>query len=135
MVYIDLNMVRCRVVPHPREWAWCGYQELMGLRQRFRIIDFERVLEALGGVRADEFRQHYEERIMERIAKDEMKREPEWTEAIAVGSERFVREMAQVIRGRQDLVINGTGETWTLKEAEIPYDAFPGSKTSCRDHC
>jgi len=135
MVYIDLNMVRCGVVPHPREWAWCGYQELMGLRQRFRILDFDRVLELFGGGSAAAFRQHYEALIQERIAKDQMKREPEWTEAIAVGSERFVREMAVAIRGRRRLVIEGAGQTWTLKEAEIPYAAFPGSKMSGKEVC
>jgi putative transposase len=103
MVYIALNMVRCGVVSHPREWPWCRYQELMGLRQRFRILDFERVLALLGGVSAAEFRQHYEALIKERIAKDERKREAQWTEAIAVGSEKFVREMAAVIKGRQQL--------------------------------
>ena len=133
MVYIDLNMVRCRVVPHPREWLWCGYQELMGLRQRFGILDVDRVLELLGGVSATAFRQHYEALIQERIAKDELKREREWTEAIAVGSEPFVREMAGVIRGRQRLLIEGEGDIWTLKEPQTPYSAFPGSKMSCRE--
>jgi putative transposase len=87
MVYIALNMVRCGVVSHPREWPWCGYHELMGLRKRFRILDFERVLELLGGVGALEFRQYYEALIGERIAKDELRREAQWTETIA---EEFV---------------------------------------------
>ena len=34
--YIELNMVRCGVVKHPREWDWVGYQEIMGHRQRYR---------------------------------------------------------------------------------------------------
>src|SRR5512134_3358353 len=55
MVYIGLNMVRCGVVRHPREWPWCGYQELMGMRQRFRILDFQRLLGLLGGVSPAEF--------------------------------------------------------------------------------
>ena len=131
LVYIDLNMVRCRVVAHPREWTWCGYQELMGLRERFRIVDSQRVLELLGGVSVEEFRQHYEELILERIAKDDLKRDPRWTEAIAVGSEGFVRQMAELIRGRQKLEINGTSGTWTLEEAEIPYGGFSRAKTSC----
>ena len=32
MKYIDLNMVRAGVVDHPQQWAWTGYQELMGQR-------------------------------------------------------------------------------------------------------
>ena len=87
------------------------------------------VLELLGGASATAFREHYEELINERIAKDELKREANWTEAIAVGSERFVREMADRIRGRQQLVIEGAGDSWTLKEPATPYIAFSGPET------
>jgi putative transposase len=41
MRYIDLNMVRARVVGHPTEWPWCGYQEISGRRRRYRILDLE----------------------------------------------------------------------------------------------
>jgi putative transposase len=46
--YIDLNMVRAGAVKHPRDWAWCGYHELVGLRTRYRLIDRARLLEAWG---------------------------------------------------------------------------------------
>ena len=37
--------VRAGVVEeHPREWAWTGYQELMGLRTRYRMVDQARLL-------------------------------------------------------------------------------------------
>jgi hypothetical protein len=29
LCYIELNMVRCGVVSHPREWEWVGYHELI----------------------------------------------------------------------------------------------------------
>jgi len=132
MVYIALNMVRCRVVPHPREWPWCGYQELMGLRQRFRILDLERILALLGVSNAAEFQKHYEAMIRERIAKDELKRDPRWTEAIAVGSEPFVRNVASRIVGRQQLEIGGGGDTWALKESAPPYIVFSGSEIECK---
>ena len=28
--YIELNMVRCGKVSHPRQWEWVGYHEIMG---------------------------------------------------------------------------------------------------------
>jgi REP-associated tyrosine transposase len=34
LCYIELNMVRARVVSHPREWEWVGYHEIMGERKR-----------------------------------------------------------------------------------------------------
>jgi hypothetical protein len=108
----------CQTEDFPRS-ARCGHQELMGLRQRFRILDFERILNLLGVVSAAEFRQHFEALIQERIAKDILKREPEWTEAIAVGTEKSVGDIAGVTRGRQHLVIESQRDTWTLKEAGL----------------
>jgi hypothetical protein len=33
-VYIELNMVRAGVVPHPAEWPWCSYTESIGVGSR-----------------------------------------------------------------------------------------------------
>ena len=121
MVYIALNMVRCGKVRHPREWAWSGYQELIGSRQRFRILDVDGLLRLLGNADLSEFRQHYESSIRERLAKDLVKREPQWTESIAVGSQAFVEQVEGQIKGRQVLEIQGAGDAWILKEAASPY--------------
>ena len=43
LCYIELNMVRCGVVTHPREWPWVGYHEIMGSRRRYRLIDLDRL--------------------------------------------------------------------------------------------
>ena len=102
MVYIALNMRRCGVVGHPREWPWCGYHELIGARRRYRVLDMDCVLQLFGDGSTVEFRDQYEAMIEKRIAKDLAKREPEWTESIAVGSEEFVRKVAQFIQGRQN---------------------------------
>ena len=45
--YVDMNMVRAGVVGHPSDWDWCGYREVAGLRERYRILDFERLVEKL----------------------------------------------------------------------------------------
>ncbi len=76
LVYLDLNMVRCGVVRHPSEWDWTGYSELMGLKKRNRLLDLKKLLELVGGTDGAAFRRHYEELVADRIAKDEMKREP-----------------------------------------------------------
>jgi putative transposase len=121
MVYIGLNMRRCGVAAHPRDWPWCGYHELSGSRRRYRILDMERVLELCGGISASEFRDNYEAMIEERIARDLAKREPQWTESIAVGSEAFIREVAKRIQGRQELEIRPEGLDWCLREAPPPF--------------
>ena len=49
MVYIELNMVRARVVSHPEQWRWCSYAELAGRRQRYRLVDRAELLLQAGG--------------------------------------------------------------------------------------
>ncbi len=46
--YIGLNMVRAGAVNHPAEWGACGYHELTGRRQRYRIVDVPLLLNCLG---------------------------------------------------------------------------------------
>jgi len=50
MKYIDLNLVRAGLVHHPSEWRWCGYDELTGGRQRYRLLDLDSVLEWQAGM-------------------------------------------------------------------------------------
>jgi putative transposase len=39
LVYIDLNMVRARVVTHPRSWTHSGYREIQNPPKRYGITD------------------------------------------------------------------------------------------------
>jgi hypothetical protein len=34
-------------VAHPRDWPWAGYQEIMGHRHRYRVLDFGTVVLAV----------------------------------------------------------------------------------------
>src|ERR1051326_1828562 len=58
IIYVELNMVRCRVVGHPCEWAWSGYGELMGRRKRNQLLDVEKLLWLLRCGSVTEFREH-----------------------------------------------------------------------------
>jgi hypothetical protein len=49
LMYIELNMVRCGVVKHPRDWEWVGYHEIVGERQRSRLLECGAVVPAVGG--------------------------------------------------------------------------------------
>jgi putative transposase len=47
LIYIDLNMVRAGVVAHPPEWAYGGYNEIQSPRERYALIDYERLRDLL----------------------------------------------------------------------------------------
>src|SRR6056297_3526567 len=46
-LYIDLNMVRAKVVKHPRKWEHGGYHEIVRPKQRYRTIDRKEVTRLL----------------------------------------------------------------------------------------
>ena len=132
LCYIELNMVRCGVVSHPREWAWVGYEEITDHRQRYRVVDLERLCWRLRAESTNEVRKHLEASLAERIARDDAKREPCWTESLAVGSREFLERIQPWILSRQEteIVESVEGKVWALQEAPIPYRAEMGPKTA-----
>jgi len=119
--YIDLNMVRAGVVSHPSEWDWCGYRELVGDRQRYRLLDQPEVLLWCGSGTIDNFRENYRQVIAESLAGRQLAREPWWTESIAVGRETFIKEIQSCTSNRVEFTIEETHTgQWSLREAREP---------------
>ena len=122
MKYIDLNMVRARVVDHPSEWGWCGYDELVGARQRYRLIDLDCVLERLGRKSRERFIQEYRRAVRASIREGKLEREALWTESIAVGSEEFTKRISERVRYRIRLERKEHQEgIWAVRELPVPY--------------
>ena len=60
--------------------------------------------------------------LAERIGRDQMKREPCWTESLAVGSAEFVERIKPLILSRLDTeIIEQSAERWVLQEAATAY--------------
>lgn len=47
LFYIDMNMIRAGVISHPSEWKHSGYHEIIGSKQRYRIINIKCLLNSL----------------------------------------------------------------------------------------
>ncbi len=117
--YIDLNMVRAGVVSHPNDWAWCGYHELVGNRQRFRVLDIERLVDLLGLSNRKSMAEIHQQRILESIKNSRLIREGIWTESIAVGSEEFLKEIISRTKKRKRFHIATTEDgDWYVKEEQ-----------------
>ena len=67
----------------------------MGSRKRYRVIDLERLCWHLRADNVEEVRKNLIASLAERIARDEVKREPCWTESLAVGSLGFVEKVIE----------------------------------------
>ena len=92
MLYVDMNMVRGGVVRSPEEWPFCGYNEIHDPRERYRIIDYQRLTELL---QVRDFRGVQELSrawVTDAVASQNHFRESKWTESIAAGTEGFVKD-------------------------------------------
>ena len=95
MIYIDFNMVRCGAVKHPKEWQFGGYSELLKPRKRYCVIDIPLLLKLFGFSNLDEFMLEYNQQINQRLESPIFKREPRWTEKVAVGDPEYVKAFQQ----------------------------------------
>ena len=118
--YIDLNMFRAGVVGHPREWRWCGHDELVGKRLRYRLPDHGCVLKWLK-MEGQQFLTRYAAEIAEAM-RERLRRDPVWTESVAVGGRAFVERVSGGVRNRRRLQTRKLSEDlWTVREAEAAY--------------
>jgi len=115
LYYIDLNMVRAGRVKHPAQWVCGGFHELAGRRQRYRILDVPCLLRCLEMKTEVEFRDWHLRTIEDVLASGPPVREPDWSRAVAVGDEAWVRRLAgRVTTGRCQV---------TALAAPTPFDA------------
>jgi len=92
LFYIDLNMVRAGAVIHPSEWDACGYNEFHNPKQRFAIINMDRLLQALAMNDVEKFRKWHKLTLDGLIERAGLGRVDYWTKAYAVGDEKWVGE-------------------------------------------
>jgi putative transposase len=121
--YIDLNMVRAGVVKHPRDWPWCGYDELAGIRKRYRLINRDGLLKSFWTPRSfPEFSKAYQAGIDELLAKNVAQdREPAWTESLAVGRSSFLSQVEATTKTKRRCTLEQqSDDLWVLCE---PSDA------------
>jgi putative transposase len=133
LLYIELNMVRCGVVGHPREWKWLGYHEIMGVRRRYRLLDLDRLCWRLRASCLEGLRAHLQVSLREALAKEQMKRDPRWTESVAIGSRRFVEKIEPTVLSRRKTeIVETRSNIWTLKESQAAYSVKSSPKNSSK---
>lgn len=122
MHYIDLNMVRAGIVHHPADWPWCGYQEIAGLRQRYRILNLQQLLQLGQLSDLSAFAARYDTELDHALKTASGRREPYWTESIAVGSKDFVHRIAALFKNRKKFEINEwADDAWYVRDPTAGY--------------
>jgi putative transposase len=122
LVYIDLNMVRARVVTHPRSWTHSGYREIQNPPKRYGIIDLRELSSLCGFRKLAEFQQAHRRWVDDSLTCKRTARESRWSEAIAVGNLNFVEKVKSELgfRAAHREVIEGGG-TYAPREQSEAY--------------
>jgi REP element-mobilizing transposase RayT len=134
IAYIDLNMVRAGVVDHPSKWPFCGYNEIQNPRERYGLINYNRLLNLVGIYSYDDFKVAHRNWAEASLVQGENARDSSWTEAVAVGSKKFVEKVKErlmvKVRGRH---VCRNRDGYELRESIKPYSAdFGGKKSALR---
>ncbi|MDY6905833.1 MAG: transposase [Thermodesulfobacteriota bacterium] len=129
LVYIDLNMVRAGVVSHPAEWPFGGYYEIMNPKERYSVVDREKLMDLLAIASDDVLKEHRRDLVDYVLETRVDKRVPMWTEMVAVGTEEYITDIYDRlgirIKGRE---IMQDGDSFSIKEEQVPYGADFGPK-------
>jgi putative transposase len=91
-LYIDLNMVRAKVVNHPARWQHSGYHEIVKPKKRYRTINRDEVVRLLE-VEEKDLSKVYQARVKEALRKGCLSRDDIWTVNLAVGDDGFVEKI------------------------------------------
>ena len=81
IVYIDMNMVRARVVEHPSPWIHGGYREIQAPRRKCILIDYDRLRKLCGFDDFESFQATHRKWVETAVNKEISKRESTWTQA------------------------------------------------------
>ena len=129
IVYIDMNMVRARVVRHPDQWAHGGYREIQAPRRKCVLIDYDRLKKRCGFDDFESFQTAHKRWVEAAVSEVISQRESTWTQAVAVGSDTFVARIKKQLKalavGRR---IAPAKDGWELREAATPYNPFLGAQ-------
>jgi putative transposase len=125
MVYIDLNMVRARVVDHPADWPFTGYNEILSNRERYKLINKLKLKELLNFDSELVLKENYRKQIEDSLYNGNLARESCWTESVVVGSKDFVEKIKNELGVRAAYRrIEKTNEIHELREPKKPYTLY-----------
>jgi len=95
-----VNMVRAKVVKHPRNWEHGGYHEIVRPKQRYRTIARKEVTRLLD-VDEKTLGNQYEGWIKEALRQGHLRRNAVWSSELAVGDDGFVEQIKKNVGSRK----------------------------------
>jgi len=133
IAYIDLNMVRAGIVPHPQDWQHGGYREIQSPPKRYRLINLTTLMELIGVDKLENLRQYHSQWVETQLS-GENAWDENWANSIAVGNESFVNEIYHLLGSKvKSRTVVEEEDKFVLKEPSVSYnDVFAPKMGSLR---
>ncbi len=77
---------------HPGEWMYGGYNEIQNPKQRYSLINRQKLTALLGQKDNDQLSESHRKWVEEILKNGTNQHDAKWTESIAVGDKEFVME-------------------------------------------
>jgi hypothetical protein len=105
-------------------WWHSIYNEIQYPLQRYGLHNREKLIASCGLGSDAQLRKSRKKRVEEAISGNDNTRQPEWSESIAVGSERFVRDIQEklLIQTKGRKLVEGV-EVFQLRAPQAAYNA------------
>jgi REP element-mobilizing transposase RayT len=134
LAYIDLNMVRAGVVRHPGEWLYGGFNEIQKPKQRYSVINRNKLTALLGLKDPHQLSDYHRNWVEEVLKSSSNRRDEKWTQSIAVGDKEFVMQTKAKLGAKAiGRKASENNEDYVLKESQNPYSSvFAPEKGSLR---
>ncbi len=98
MLLLDLHMVATEQITHPAEWKHGGWQELTGIKQRYKVVSTTHALKVSGNKGNDKgSRTEYIRAIEACCVKNAFGCLETWTNALAVGPSEWLESISESI--------------------------------------
>jgi hypothetical protein len=135
MVYIDLNMVRAGIVSHPSEYQRCGYREIQNPPKRYGIINRKKLQDYFSIQNENRFREEHNNWITVELNSNNITKNQDWSESIAVGRKSFTDNIQQQLasRGQNRSIVSANGVA-VLKEPQISYSTVLDGEKGVLSH-
>ena len=118
MIYIELNMLRCRAVDDPSRWKWSSYHT-HACGKSDPVVDLHPIYLQLGES-SRKRQQVYRQMVQERIAEKGLARESVLSTGVILGGVSFVRDLVETLGQRisfyKDRKIHPWGDFFCLKK-------------------
>ena len=89
-------MVRAGVVTHTAQWKWSGYNEIQHPKKRYCIINDDHLQQLLNTNSHTQLVQKHKQWVNSRLV-SKQKRQPHFSQSIAVGSKDFITEVEDTL--------------------------------------